>query len=69
MTARYSPSRASGPSSRATEALKAGPWPAPRLWFPDDGAERRRGADPSQGDARDLDDGRGARRLDAGVMG
>src|SRR5467141_3407924 len=41
------------------------PGPPPRLWLLDDGAERDRRTDPSEGDARHPDDGRGMRRLDA----
>ena len=44
--------------------------PSPRLLrLPDDLAERDRRADPSEGDAGDPDDRRGARRLDMRVLG
>src|SRR5882724_8260325 len=43
--------------------------PPSRLWGPDDVAERDRRADPPEGDAGDLDDRRGAGRLDAGPLG
>ena len=49
--------------------VKAGPRSASRLWVLDDVAECRRRADPSEGDAGDLDDGRRARRLGARAMG
>ena len=46
-----------------------GPRPSPGLRFPDDGSERRRRTNPSQGYAGDPDDRRGARRLDARTVG
>jgi hypothetical protein len=61
-----SPFLESGPSSeRPRHQIEARPWPASRLWLPDDFAERGRGADTSQGDAGHPDDRRRARRLDA----
>src|SRR5712664_332660 len=40
---------------RARHEVEAYPRPSPRLWFPDDFAERHRRADPSEGDAGDPD--------------
>ena len=54
---------------RARHKVEAHPRPAPGLRLPDDGAERRRRADPSQGYAGDPDDRRGTRRLDASALG
>ena len=45
--------------------IEADPRATPRLWFPDDFAECGCRADPSEGDAGDLDQRRGARRVDA----
>lgn len=50
---------------RPWHEVEADPWAPSGLWFPDNVTERRRRADPSEGDARDPDDRRGARRLDA----
>jgi hypothetical protein len=42
--------------TRADRGTKSKPIPGPHLvWFPDDGAERGRCADPSRGDAGDPD--------------
>jgi hypothetical protein len=41
---------------RPGHQLQAGARPSPRLRLPDDGAERDRRADPSEGDAGDPDD-------------
>jgi putative SOS response-associated peptidase YedK len=49
--------------------IETDPRTTQRLRLPDDFAERRGRADPSEGDAGDHDDGRGARCLDAGAMG
>ena len=47
------------------KSVEAGARAASGLWFSDHRTERRRRADPSQGDAGDPDDRRGARCLDA----
>ena len=54
---------------RPRHQVEADPRAASRLWLPDDVAERGRRADPSQGDAGDPDDRRGARCLDARAVG
>ena len=62
---------------RNLDGVSRGPWhqvqadtgAASGLWLLDDLAERGGRADPSQGNAGDPDDGRGARRLDARAVG
>ena len=54
---------------RSRYQVQAGAGTASGLRLPDDGAERRRRADPSEGDAGDLDHRRGARCLDARALG
>jgi putative SOS response-associated peptidase YedK len=56
--------------TRADRGTKSKPIPgaSPRLWFPDDGVEYGRRADPSQGDAGDPDERRRARCVDAGAV-
>ena len=44
-----------GVQGRPWHKIEADTRPASRLWLPDDGAERRRRADPSPGDAGDPD--------------
>jgi hypothetical protein len=48
---------------------KTGPRSASGLWLPDDGAECRGRAVPSEGYAGDPDDRRGTRRMDARAPG
>jgi hypothetical protein len=54
---------------RSRYEIEADPWPAPRLRVPDDVTECRGRAYPSEGDAGDPDDGRGARRLAPRALG
>lgn len=50
-------------------AVEADSGAAPQLWIFDQRAERRRGADPSQGNASDPDDSRRARGLVTRTLG
>jgi hypothetical protein len=54
---------------RPRHQIKADPRPSPGLRLPDDRAERDHRTDPSEGDASDPNNARGARRLDARAMG
>jgi putative SOS response-associated peptidase YedK len=54
---------------RGTKSKPIHPRSASRLRLPDDGAECCRRTDPPEGHAGDVDDRRGARRLDARSMG
>jgi hypothetical protein len=54
---------------RPRHQVKADSRPSPGLRLPDDGTERDRRADPSQGHAGDSDNARGMRRLDARAVG
>jgi hypothetical protein len=54
---------------RTRDEVEADPGTTPRLWLPDDRAERNRRADPPEGNAGDLDDRRRVRRLHARALG
>jgi putative SOS response-associated peptidase YedK len=58
-----------GIQRRPRHQVQTDPRSTPRQRLPDDLAERHRRADPSQGDAGDPHDGRGARSLDARTLG